>query len=182
MSPRSIISNILIVSGLSLLSYIYFPILLAYTPLKPAQFKSTYSIEIPKINAYAPIIANVDPWVKENYADALTKGVAQAKGFADFGQKGTIFLFAHSSLPPWQITRANTAFLRLGDLKLGDEIIVKKFEKTYLYKVVDKKKIWPDEVNTITHEVEDQIILQTCTPLGTDLQRLLVYAKPVLVE
>lgn len=153
-----------------------------YTPLKPVQVKSTYSIEIPKIKAYAPIIANVDPWTKENYSEALTKGVAQAKGFADFGEKGTIFLFAHSSLPPWQITRANTAFLRLDDLKVGDEIIVKKFAETYHYKVVDKKKIWPDDVAAITNEVEDQIILQTCTPLGTDLQRLLVFAKPVPKE
>jgi len=176
-NPQSIFINSLIIGTLSFILYVYYPILQLYNPIPTLDSsKSAYSIEIPKINAYAPIIANVDPWEKQDYHEALKKGVAQDKDLADFGEEGTIYLFAHASLYPWEVTRVNTAFLKLSELHINDEIIITKFEKTYKYRVVDKKEVWPNEVQNMVSTNTSQLILQTVVPLGTDIKRLLIYA------
>ena len=171
--------NLLMLSGILLLIFIYAPYLALYLPTPQAQITdSTFSIHIPKINAYAPVIPNIDPWQKELYEEPLKKGVAQATGFSEVGQPGTVFLFAHSSLPPWEMTRANTGFLRLGELKTGDQITINKEGQKYTYEVFDKKEVWPNQVKELIENKEiSQLVLQTCSPVGTDFKRLLVYAK-----
>lgn len=121
----------------------------------------------------------VNPFNEEEYRKALEKGVAQAKGTALPGEKGTIFLFAHSSDFPWRITRYNVAFFRLPELQKGDKINIFRNGKEYKYKVTDKKTVWPSEVNYLLDTKKTQLILQTCFPIGTSLQRLLVFAKPI---
>lgn len=138
----------------------------------------SYSIFIPKINAYAPLIPNVDPWNEKEYHEALTRGVAVAKGFAQPGQPGTTYIFAHSSDLPWRISSYNTVFFRLGELKQNDEIYIKKDGMEYKYKVLNSIEVWPNEVEAITKNTGNQLILQTCTPIGTSLKRLLVFAIP----
>lgn len=144
--------------------------------LQKVQTKQGVYVTIPKINAQAPIIENVDPWNESEYNQALKKGVAQAKGTVKPGEKGTIFLFAHSSGLPWELTRYNTIFLRLNELQANDTITITKNEKEYTYKVTDKKEVWPNEVNYLMQTEKDQLILQTCTPVGTSLKRLLIFA------
>ena len=162
--------NFLIIFSLALLAFIYYPILSSY--FLPSKFvsNSSYYIQIPKINASSDIIENVDPWDRKIYEKALERGVAQAKDMENF-------LFAHSSLPPWKMTRTNTAFLRLGELKKGDQIIIHKDRKDYVYQVEDKKEVWPNEVGLVVEKSKDYLVLQTCTPLGTDWKRLLIFAK-----
>ncbi|KXK08751.1 MAG: hypothetical protein UZ21_OP11001000302 [Microgenomates bacterium OLB22] len=50
-----------------------------------------FGIVIPKINANARIVADVDPAQKKVYLDALEHGVAHAKGTALPGENGHIF-------------------------------------------------------------------------------------------
>ena len=161
--------NILIVASLILFAYIYYPFAIAFVPTPNFQPPTLGDyIYIPKINAMAPIIKNVDPWDKQKYEIALKKGVAQAKDNPNY-------YFAHSSLDPWEMTRVNSAFLRLNQLNSGDEIIIyQNGEKKY--QVVDKKEVWPNEIAYLKKESE-LLILQTCTPVGTSLKRLLVFAK-----
>ncbi len=173
------LGNGLIAVSLLILAVIYLPILRAYLPPdKSALANSSFIISIPKINAYAPVVENVDPWNESDYKEALKHGVAQAKGFALPGAHGPIYLFAHSSDYPWNITRYNTVFLRLGELKNGDQISILKDGKTYDYQVTDKKEVWPDQVEFLK-STQDQLILQTCTPIGTAFKRLLIFAKPL---
>ncbi len=172
--------NLLIFFSLVLIYIIYSPIIKLYLPKTQAQEVNTqYSISIPKINAFAPIVENVDPWNETEYKAALEKGIAEAKGFSSPGEAGTIFLFAHSSDSPWRITKYNTVFFRLGELSKNDQIIIKKDGKGYRYSVSEIKEVWPNEVQAITQNSGDTLILQTCTPIGTSLRRLLVFAKPV---
>lgn len=177
------LGNLLIILALLVFLFIYLPVLkLFFVPTipKPAlaeQFGEF--LTIPKINAYSPIIEDVDPWKPEIYQEALKKGVAQAKDFSKPGEKGTIFLFAHSSDFIWRLTSYNTVFLRLGELSIGDQIIIEKDGKRHEYKVREKKEVWPSEVQVVTESTADQLILQTCTPIGTALRRLLVFADPV---
>lgn len=134
-------------------------------------------ITIPKIHAQAKIITNVDPWNETEYDLALKKGIAHAKGTALPGEKGTVYLFAHSSGAPWDLSWYNTIFLRLGELEKGDLIIVMNDGKKYDYIVQEKKIVLPDEVNYLLQTGKDQLILQTCTPIGTSFKRLLVFAR-----
>ena len=136
-------------------------------------------LTIPKIAAQSPVIEGVDPWDEGEYMDALKKGVAQAKGTSLPGQPGTVFLFAHSSGNPLEMNRYNTVFFRLGELVPGDDIIVLRNGVRMRYIVRELKEVWPSETEYLTNTEETQLILQTCTPVGTNLKRLLVFADPV---
>ncbi len=168
--------------SLSLIIFIYYPVIALY--LVPTQTvnklsDTSFYIDIPKINVFLPIISNVDPFNEKEYRKVLEKGVAQAKGTALPGEKGTSYLFGHSSDSPWRITRYNIAFFRLPELKKGDIILIKRRGKEYKYKVSGEKTVWPNEINYLLDTKKTQLILQTCVPIGTSLQRLLVFADPV---
>lgn len=180
--PRSYyLGNILLLASLVGFLSLGYPVVSAYIfpGSEPSKSEESYTLWIPKIKAKGVIIPKVDPWNKEEYSKALKKGIAEAKGFASVGEKGSVFLFAHSSGPPWELTRYNTVFLRLGELDKGDEIIIWKNGKKYLYKVTGKKEVYPSEVSEISKLKGDQLIIQTCTPLGTDWKRLLVFAEEI---
>lgn len=174
--------NTIIILSLAGFVFIFYPIISLYLfPPPPVEatkeLKGTF-ITIPKINAFAPVILDVDPWDPKDYKAALKQGVAHAKGTVLPGsQKGMTFLFAHSSGPPWEQTRFNTIFLRLGELEKEEAIIIVRDGETFTYTVTDKKEVWPNEVNYLLDTSKDRLILQTCTPIGTDLKRLLVFAE-----
>ncbi len=172
--------TILIILSLLGFAITFYPIVSVYLfppPLQSITKDNSFAILIPKIHALGKVIENVNPWDQSDYNRALKKGIAHAKGTALPGQKGSIFLFAHSSGLPWEITRYNTIFLRLGELKTNDEIKLYYKGKEYKYLVTSKKEVWPNEVNYLLDQKKDQLVLQTCTPLGTSLKRLLVFAK-----
>src|SRR3989344_3465951 len=152
------LGNTLIILSVLLLGFPYYPLILAFFPatyqLPPGI--SSY-IEIPKINAISPVIENVDPWSAAEYGQALKKGVAQARNFPNF-------YFAHSSLPPWEMTRVNTPFLRLGELNEGDEIIISKNGVKEKYKVLSKKEFWPSETQIIYENPDILINLRFTWP------------------
>lgn len=171
LTKSRLIGDFLILTSFFILAWIYFPILQLY--LLPSTInlaETSYYIKIPKINALSPIVDNVDPFNQDEYQKALKKGVASAKGMNNF-------LFAHSSLAPWEMTRTNTPFLRLGELRNGDQITIHKDGQDFIYQVVDKKEVWPNQVGYLLVNKDNQIILQTCSPIGTDLKRLLIFAN-----
>ena len=176
------VGNLLITVSLLGLSFIYYPYIkeLLFPPkiTQEERLNTSFSIEIPSIKVFSKIIPEVDPYVQSEYLEKLKNGVAHAKGTSLPGQKGTIYMFAHSSDVPWRITRYNTAFFKLDFVKNGDSIIVRKDGKKFKYKVFDKKTVWPNEVKYLKEDQGDVLILQTCTPVGTALQRLLVFARP----
>lgn len=178
-----ILGNILIVVSLIGLNFIYYPFIkeLLFPPqiTQEERMRADFSIEIPSQRIFSKVMAQVDPFNEREYIEKLKNGVAQAKGTSMPGEKGTIYLFAHSSDVPWRITRYNTAFFKLEFVKKGDQIVLRRNGVTYIYKVYDKKTVWPSEVRYLKEDQGDILILQTCTPVGTALQRLLVFAMPV---
>lgn len=190
------LGNFLIIGALAMLLYIYLPIMMIY--LYPPQLvevpRDGFYITIPKISAQAPVLENIDPFSEKVYRKALEKGVAHAIKTSLPGESGTIYLFAHSSDNPWNLTRYNTIFLRLGELEIGDEIIINKEGREFKYLVREKKVVWPSEIkylkdlgkNQLTSDdsqrqgsAKQVLILQTCTPIGTAFKRLLVFADPI---
>lgn len=135
-------------------------------------------VEIPKINAFSQVLLNIDPTNKLEYETALESGIAHAKN-TNLPGDGLSFIFAHSSLPPWKMTRVNTPFLRLGELEKGDAIKVYKYGEILNFVVDEKKVVYPHEVQKVYDTKEDNLILMTCTPVGTSFRRLLVFAIKV---
>ena len=179
---RFYIGHLLMLFSTLILVGIYFPLIILY--LNPPKIQANYPtstgyyLTIPKIGAQSEIISNVDPWNQSEYRKALQKGIAHAKNTGNPGEEKTVYLFAHSSDSPWRITRQNTIFLKLDQLKPGDDITIGKDGQIYKYKVRETKIDLPSEINYLLETSQNQLILQTCTPIGTALKRLLVFADP----
>ena len=148
---------------------------------------SYFSIYIPKINAKAQVVENVDPYDSKAYLKALSQGVAHAAGSVFPGMPGGTYLFAHSSAPAWQSAKYNTVFYLLKQLNPktqtyeGDDIYVFFLDKLHKYKVVEKQIVGPNDVSWLkdVKQGPERLILQTCWPPGTSLKRLIVVAEPV---
>ncbi len=139
-----------------------------------------FSLVIPKINAAANIIPNVDGADKQNYLSALQNGIAHAKGTSFPGQDGRIFLFSHSTDSPANFAQYNAVFYLLRKLEKGDKIIVFFTAKKYVYEVTDKITASPADTHWLLPKLgEEELVLMTCDPPGTTWNRLLIVAKPV---
>lgn len=140
---------------------------------------SYFSVVIPKIDAKANIIANVDAGEPNEYLDALKKGVAHAKGTYFPGQSGTIFLFSHSTDSPLNFARYNAVFYLLKKLEKKDTIIVFFADKRYVYEVSEKVITKPSDTSWLNPKLGiEELVLMTCDPPGTNWNRLLIVAKP----
>ena len=141
---------------------------------------SHFSVVIPKIDAQANIIANVDANDKKDYLEALSKGVAHVKGTYFPGQDGTIFLFSHSTDSPLNFARYNAVFYLLKKLEPKDKISIYFADKKYVYVVKEKVVTIASDVSWLKPKQEgEELILMTCDPPGTTFRRLLVIARPV---
>jgi len=174
------LGNLLIIGPILILAYVYYPIITIYLipPTITTAPNTGYYITIPKIHAQSPVILDVDPWNEAIYRPALQQGVASALGFATPTTPGPIFLFAHSSDNPWNITRYNTIFFRLPELTTGDKITLTQNGQVFNYEVRSKIEVWPNQTEFLTNP-PGKLILQTCVPIGTSLKRLLIFADPI---
>jgi LPXTG-site transpeptidase (sortase) family protein len=139
---------------------------------------SGFSIVIPRIQAKSNIVANVDPFNREEYKAALKLGVAHAKTTALPGEGGTTYLFAHSTDTAVNVARYNAVFYELNKLEPNDEIIVFYNNQKFVYAVSTKHIIPADDSSWLNSNTSERLILQTCYPPGTALKRLLVIAEP----
>lgn len=139
-----------------------------------------FAVVIPKINANARILPNIDAGNYDEYMAALRQGVAHASGTVFPGMGGNIYLFAHSTDYFWNVGRYNAVFYLLKELEPGDEVNVFYGRRRYVYLVAEKKIVSPEDVSYITNSLvgEPRLTLQTCWPPGTTIKRLLVIAKP----
>lgn len=141
-----------------------------------------FSIYIPKIDAKAPIIANVDSSQQSVYSEALKAGVAHAYGSSYPDQPGGTYIFAHSTNGPWNISRYNAVFYLLRELdpKTNDEVYVFYQGKIYKYKVAEKHIVEGDDLSWLLDSKggNQRLILQSCWPPGTVWKRIIVVAYP----
>jgi len=139
-----------------------------------------FSIVIPKIGASAKIFPNVDPDNPNEFMPILLQGIAHAKGSVFPGMPGNVYLFAHSTDTWFDVGRYNAVFYLLHDLAPGDEIVIFYQNKRYEYSVDHSVITGPNDVSFIArdHNGPEQLVLQTCWPPGTALERYYVIAKP----
>jgi len=145
----------------------------------PEPVDTEFGILIPKIEANAPIVAEVDPYDSNIYQRELTKGVAHAKGTGFPDENKTMFLFAHASGDITMARRYNSIFYLLNKMEPSDEITIYYRGAPYTYQVSQVKTVNPDAVDYLENNSEADLILMTCTPPGTTWKRLFVLAKLV---
>lgn len=194
------IANMLFLGAIIYGSYLYTPLLSAVYKYKfskseanivPAtkvieeENQSTeYTIQIPKIFAYTQVIENVSPFDKAEYDRVLKNNVvAQAKGSDKPGSGigNSIYIFAHSTNNDLGMVRNNAVFYLLGELQENDFIFLNFLGKEIKYRVFDKKIVSAQDLKYLDYHDENRemLILQTCWPIGTDWNRLLILAQRI---
>lgn len=137
-----------------------------------------FGIIIPKINANAKIIPSVDPFNSVEYQNALTRGVAHAKGSAFPGEGRNTFLFSHSSVNFFEALRYNSVFYLLSKMERGDPIDIYYRNIRYTYNVAEVRTVAPSAVEYLfTVPKTETLTLMTCWPPGTTYKRLIVIAE-----
>lgn len=134
-------------------------------------------LTISKINLQAPIIWDVKD---DQMTEKLRAGVIHYAGTEKPDSAiGPMVVTGHSSNSWWEKGDYNTIFALLNKLVVGDEIQINYQNKVYNYRVSKKEIVNPDNNQVFDKTDQLVLVLVTCTPLGTNLRRLLVYANPI---
>ncbi|MDP4009728.1 MAG: sortase [Candidatus Shapirobacteria bacterium] len=143
-----------------------------------------FNIQIPKILATADVVPNVSPFDQNEYMNVLKNNVvahAKSTAFPGDGKGKSIYIFAHSSGQGVGGARNNPVFYLLGQLKNDDEVFVNFKGQVFTYRVYEQKIAKPSDIEYLAYKDNEKevLILQTCWPIGTDWNRLLVFTQRV---
>jgi len=147
-------------------------------------------IIIPRIEQNIPIVRISSAsllrrdWnaLEKEMQDALKDGVVHYPGTSLPGQSGNIAITGHSSYFPWDPGRFKDVFALLHEVVEGDKVIVYYEQDKYVYEVKNIQIVLPKDIEVLKQTPEDQLTLITCTPVGTNLKRLIVTAEPVEIN
>ncbi|MBQ6510707.1 class E sortase [Candidatus Saccharibacteria bacterium] len=135
---------------------------------------------IPKLNVDVPVHFGID---SSQVMEAMNTGVAHymipgANAFP--GQIGNLVITGHSAGDIYSNIQYKFIFSGLERLENGDLIYINYESTRYTYSVVKKETVEPSNVAAVTPDTDKpQLILVTCTPLGTSRYRLLVTAEQI---
>ncbi len=143
---------------------------------------SDNSISIESIGVKAPITFGVD-----NNATAvsnnLKNGPIQLTGTSLPGQTGNVFITGHSSNYPWIKSQYNSVFALLGNVVVGDLVQIKFQNVNYVYQVKKIFVVDPSDISVLnSNSSSSTLTLMTCTPVGTNLRRLIVQADQIIPD
>ncbi|MEK7086044.1 MAG: class D sortase, partial [Patescibacteria group bacterium] len=140
---------------------------------------------IPRINQNLPIVkVSSESLIKRDWdtlekdmQEALKDGVVHYPGTSLPGQTGNVVITGHSSYFPWDPGRFKDVFALLHDVVEGDKIVIFYNQDKYIYEVDSIKVVLPEDIEVLKQTTDDRLTLITCTPVGTNLKRLIVSAK-----
>ena len=190
------IANMLLILAVLYGGYIYTPLLSAIFNYKFSKSGTDnykiignnntgeYIIQIPKILAYSRVIENVSPFDQAEYDRVLRNNVvAQAKGtnYPGSGKGNSTYIFAHSTNNNLGMLRSNAVFYLLGELQNDDIVYINYRNEEIKYKVFEKKVVPAKDLDYLNYHDQNKevLILQTCWPIGTDWNRLLILAERI---
>ncbi len=120
---------------------------------------------LPTLDEVLPIVEGVDE-------EELEKGVGHYKGTAFPSQDGQIVLSGHR----------DTVFRRLGELQIGDELVVQMPYGEFTYVIEDTDIVDADDRTVINPNIDEELLtVTTCYPftyVGSAPDRYIIYAKP----
>ena len=130
---------------------------------------------IPKIGVDAPIIWGVD---ESQSVENLQQGVMLIGSTCKPVENKNVFLSGHSSNYWWNAGDYNSVFALLPQLTEGDEIFVTYESMMYKYTVDSREEVEKNAASRFLNFESSRLTLMTCTPVGTNLKRLIIGAAP----
>lgn len=134
-------------------------------------------IYIEKIGVNAPIIWDAN---EGEIMDKLQEGIAHVAGTGKPGDNLNSVITGHSSNYWWKKGDYNSVFALLPSIEKGEKIVVVAHGKINKYEVTEKKEVSKKKLQDYISQKDNNLVLMTCIPVGTNLKRLLVFAKPVI--
>ena len=138
---------------------------------------------IPKINVDVPIIWGANAADQNSLNSAMDKGVVWfnvQQAHSKPGENGNFVLSGHSSNDWLDQGDFKFIFAPLEQMRVGDTFYVNYQQKRYVYKITRTEVVKPTDVGALnTDNSKPVATLITCTPLGTALNRLLVFADQI---
>lgn len=152
-------------------------------PMASTQVGPEPRLIIPKINVDAPVVYGLESIAEGPVQEALNDGVVHypIPGANSVpGQVGNTAILGHSSNDVFNTGAYKFVFVQLDQLNEGDTFYAHYKGTRYTYSVTSKEVIEPTEVNKLVLDTKKPMMtLITCTPPGTALKRLIVYAEQV---
>lgn len=142
---------------------------------------ATPEVIIPKINVEIPVDYSQTTTDESAIETALENGVVHYPSTSLPGQNGNAAFFGHSSNNIFNKGKYKFAFVLLHTLEPGDTFYLTYNSKVYVYKVITKKVVEPNQVDVLD-PVPGQTAtatLITCDPPGTSLHRLVVVGEQI---
>lgn len=144
-------------------------------------------IVLPRIGKNVPLVSvpNNKNWkeLESTIQKGLQNGVVVHPVSRTPGNMGNLFLTGHSSYYAWDNGRYKDVFALLHEVEEGDEAIVYWEGKKYTYLLEKSRIIPPTEVSVLKQPNDKSIItLMTCTPVGTNKNRLIWTGELISVE
>lgn len=146
------------------------------------QISAEPKLIIPKLNINVPVDFDISN-DSRTMMDAMNRGVAQFKipgASAMPGEIGNLIITGHSAGDLYSSNPYKFIFSGLERLTTGDNIYINYNSKRYTYSVTTSEVVSPSDVAALTKtNGKPQLILVTCTPLGTSRYRLLLHADQI---
>lgn len=138
---------------------------------------------IPKINVEVPVDYNVKGLSEAQIQTSLRDGATHYNlpgANALPGQFGNTVILGHSSNDIFNQGTYKFVFVLLDRLRPGDTFYLNYEGKRYIYKVTETKVIDPTQVSELQKGTgKPMATLVTCTPPGTALKRLVIFADQI---
>ena len=138
---------------------------------------------IPKIAVDEPIVWDADASSQSSLNAAMARGVVwfNIQGAnARPGERGNFVVSGHSSNDWLDSGNHKFVFARLERMAAGDVVYVNYNSKRYTYKITRTQVVKPTDVSALQiGSDKPYITLITCVPLGTALNRLLVFGEQI---
>lgn len=138
------------------------------------------TIVIPKLGVEAPIVVDVLSRDEKSVQAGLKNGVLHYGNTANPGEKGNVVLFGHSSGQIWTAGNYKFIFTLLNTVHENDRIYIDYNNIRYIYLVTETKVVPPTDFSVVQPTDFPQLTLITCTPAGTNKDRLVVHAKQLI--
>ena len=144
-------------------------------------------ISIPRISQNVPLVTvpTHKHWkqLERNIQNGLKDGVVVHPVSRKPGILGNFFVTGHSSYYAWDKGRFKDVFALLHEVEMEDMIEIFWEGEKYTYQVKEIKIVAPTETSVLNQPKDRSILtLMTCTPVGTNKNRLVVVGKLVEVN
>jgi LPXTG-site transpeptidase (sortase) family protein len=144
-------------------------------------------ISIPRIGKNVPLVTvpTHKYWkqLEKNIQDGLRGGVVVHPISRKPGIPGNFFVTGHSSYYAWDKGRFKDVFALLHEVEIGDIVEIFWEGKKYTYEMNLKNVVPPTETSVLNQPKDKTILtLMTCTPVGTNKNRLVLSGKLMSVE